>query len=147
MGSILDLGRALFGPLLLAGVVLGPTAAVVALGQNLTGALVMSAKAPVEICTIEAPSAQGIGPAYLENVKNVTCPNTTAGASLSASCNQLSTSCECDGNAFFAHTGQSIGTDGRAETNFDGNVRALSCRSSSGSVACDCWALCASEPD
>lgn len=140
MHNLYDFGRAIFFPLLVAGMVLGPTAAVVALGQNMTTAMVSQMKSqPIE--------TMGLGPGYLAEVKDVTCPNTTAGAQLQAPCGQVAISCECDGAAFFAHTGTTIGTDGRSETNFDGNVRDLSCRSSSGAVVCDCWALCSAQPD
>jgi hypothetical protein len=83
-----------------------------------------------------------IGPGYVEGIE-VTCAD--AGTEIRATCGQQSVSCECSGAAYFSSE-DVVSLTGRAETNFDANVRSVNCRSQS-NVTCDCWALCASEPD
>ena len=84
-----------------------------------------------------------VGPGYVENIEDITCAD--AGTLIQAGCNQQSLSCECSAATLFG--GDSVvPLTGRAETNFDANVRKVTCRSQS-NTTCDCWALCASEPD
>lgn len=84
-----------------------------------------------------------VGPGYVENIANLSCPD--AGAEIATQCMIESLSCECDQATLFGHDSV-IPTTGRAETNFDGNVRrGIKCRSQTNSV-CDCWALCSNRP-
>lgn len=84
----------------------------------------------------------GIGPGYIDNLEDVSCPD--AGAEIKSNNNGMSLSCECSGATNFGSE-TVVPITGRAETNFDGNVRSINCRSQSNSV-CDCWALTASAP-
>lgn len=88
--------------------------------------------------------AMGMGPAYLENIEDVTCLD--AGTEFTTSGGQiLSISCECSAATLFGHE-TVIPLTGRAETNFDGNVRSgFKCRSQA-ATTCDCWALVTSNP-
>lgn len=84
-----------------------------------------------------------LGPGYIENVEDITCAD--AGTAITPNCAGLSLSCECSAAALFGNDSV-IPLTGRAETNFDGNVRSISCRSQS-NVTCDCWSLCATQPN
>lgn len=104
-----------------------PVAALAAGGVAITGTLI---------------GGMSLGPGYIEGLE-VTCAD--AGTEIRATCGQQSLSCECSAAAYFSSE-DVVSLTGRAETNFDGNVRSVNCRSQS-NVTCDCWALCSSEPD
>lgn len=84
-----------------------------------------------------------VGPGYVANMEDISCSD--AGTLIQATCGQQSLSCECSAATLFG-SDSVVPLTGRAETNFDANVRKATCRSQA-NTTCDCWALCSSEPD
>lgn len=108
------------------------------------GACLGIASASVDVVSVvdREHSAMGIGPGFIDNLEDQDCPD--AGALIQSEGSALSISCECDQDTLFGHE-TVLPLTGRAETNFDGNVRSIRCRSQSNSV-CDCWALVTQAP-